>query len=235
MIPLRGFSLVELLVVIAIVAVLSSLVMATVAGARKASKRTVCANHLRQAALAMTQFASEHQGTVPLIYETCKQATYPIWNSSGHPRSWGLLFDYDYIDLPQQLYCPAVTTAVPYLLYNGVGNIWKAAGSYTRASYGIRPERLVATNATAATAMANLPLLKNYHTKALAADACSQSGQMLAMHVNGMNVVYGDGHVRWVDRKQLAPSWLAIPANASWSTSHDAAGTALWNSLDAAR
>jgi prepilin-type processing-associated H-X9-DG protein len=151
------------------------------------------------------------------------------------PRGWGLLYDNDYIDMPQPLYCPAVTSAVPFLLYNGTGNVWKAAGVYTRASYGVRPERLVATNDSAATAMTKMPLLKDYHAKALAADACSNSGQMVGMHGRGLNVVYGDGHVRWVDRSLLAASWLAIPANASWSTGYDNAGTALWNSFDAAR
>ncbi len=232
---LRAFSLIELLVVIAIVALLASMVMASVAATRKAAKRTVCSGNLRQTAMAMSQFATERQGMVPLVYETCKQATYPIWNTSALPRGWGLLFDYDYLDTPRALYCPSVSPDLPYLLYNGTGNVWKASGTYTRASYGVRPEQLVATNATAATVLASMPLLKNYHTRALAADACSQSGQIAGMHASGLNAAYGDGHVRWVDRALLAPSWRAIPANASWSNGYDAAGTALWNSLDAAR
>lgn len=224
----RGFSLIELLVVVAIIAVLAGMAMVGVSTVRALAKRSTCANNLRQTAMALTQFATDRDGMVPLLYDSVKQGNYVVWDLGLRPRGWGLLFEGDYLEVPQVLYCPAATR-VTNMRYNATGNIWRNNGTLTRASYSIRPELLVAANANAPTV---LPLLRRFHNDALAADGCSQGNQPMSMHVDGINVAYGDAHVRWQPLGALAPAWHAIPDNAAWSSSYDAAGTALWNGLD---
>lgn len=226
-----GFSLIELLIVVAIIALLAGLVLVGVGTVRAQAKRSSCASNLRQTTMAMTQYATDHDGMVPLLYDSVRQGSYLIWDLALRPRGWGLLFDGDLVDDPRQFYCPAATTATN-MRYNASGNTWRGVGSLTRSSYSIRPVQFVATGASAPT---NLPLLRDYQARALAADACSQGNQPLTMHVDGINTAYGDGHVRWQPILSLDASWRAIPLNASWSNTYDNAGLALWNGLDALR
>lgn len=224
----RGFSLIELLVVVAIIAVLAGMVLVGVSTIRALAKRSTCGNNLRQLAMALTQFATDRDGMVPLLYDSVKQGNYVVWDLGLRARGWGLLYDGDFLDVPQVVYCPAAKS-VTNMRYNATGNIWRNNGTLTRASYGIRPEQFVAINAVAP---ATLPLLRRFQNDAIAADGCSQGNQVMAMHVDGINVAYGDAHVRWQALSSLAPAWHAIPTNAAWSTTYDAAGTALWNGLD---
>lgn len=60
-----AFTLVELLVVIGILALLLSLLMPALAGAREAGRATMCASNLRQLAVAVVLYAGDHDGRCP--------------------------------------------------------------------------------------------------------------------------------------------------------------------------
>lgn len=60
----RGFTLIELLVSIAIIAILMSILMPSLSGARRAARGTICSNNLRQIALAINQYANSNADAI---------------------------------------------------------------------------------------------------------------------------------------------------------------------------
>jgi len=73
----RGFTLIELLVVIAVVALLISILLPALVGAREAGRSAACLSNLRQCAMICRQYADENKGKSPAIGQP--YAAFPNW------------------------------------------------------------------------------------------------------------------------------------------------------------
>ena len=94
----HAFTLVELLTVIAIIGILSSLLLASMVGAKERAKRTACRNNLRQLIIAVHLYADEHDHYLPSGVTDDKQEFPPLvptntWKAfvhyAGNPRVIG--------------------------------------------------------------------------------------------------------------------------------------------------
>lgn len=61
----RGFTLIELLVVIAIIAILAAILFPVFARAREKARQSSCASNMRQIAMALLMYRSDHDETQP--------------------------------------------------------------------------------------------------------------------------------------------------------------------------
>src|SRR5437762_11271414 len=77
----RAFTLVELLVVIGIIAVLISILLPTLAKARRSAYTLQCSSNMRQLSLAMLMYIQDNKGKFPA------SEFFPI--TGNYPYGWG--------------------------------------------------------------------------------------------------------------------------------------------------
>ncbi|MDD2706614.1 MAG: DUF1559 domain-containing protein [Verrucomicrobiae bacterium] len=94
-----GFTLVELLVAVSILMLLMGLLFGALKGVRERGRQIQCMNNLKQLSLAMTSYAEENDGFLPL-YRASSTSPYVRW------------FDamYKYYGMPKILKCPSDKT-----------------------------------------------------------------------------------------------------------------------------
>ena len=97
-----GFTLVELLVVIGIIAILTAILMPALGQAREQAKRIVCANDIRVFGQAVTLYANQNKGRVPMHHGGANW----LWDMSYDTRDWFT----DVAKIPKEMfYCPSYT------------------------------------------------------------------------------------------------------------------------------
>ena len=230
----RAFTLVELLVVIGIIAILIGLLLPTLARARESSRRAACLSNLRQVAMAMRFYAYDNRDQVPLGYRAGnKQFNSMVRGSNNRLVLFGWLYAGGYMKVPSVFFCPSDND--PRSMMNTEINPWPPApdgapGVMIYEGYGLRPQiEIPDDSAQLVTLGLSLPRLNRFRNKAVTADLTAVPARVDTRHVRGINVLYGDGSAKWVDRKAFHADLMQCTGiNAMWNARQDA----IWDSLD---
>jgi prepilin-type N-terminal cleavage/methylation domain-containing protein/prepilin-type processing-associated H-X9-DG protein len=238
----KGFTLIELLVVIAIIAILASILFPVFGRARENARRSSCQSNLKQIGLGFIQYTQDYDeklpppGTCPTPGGGCTNAdearSFGSWSQRMHP----------YIKSVQIYACPSNTAntrtrdaAIPALNYPAFPISYGANAHYLGTTELGQAENIVASPSQK---ILVTEMDDSASTVFGAGDWDKYGGGFpgrgFASHLQTMNCLFGDGHV-----KSLKPLSTITPFN-MWGAFTDTPGggdctAASWESRDGAQ
>ncbi|MFK7959685.1 MAG: type II secretion system protein [Phycisphaerales bacterium] len=210
--PRPGFSLIELIVVLAITATLAGLLFPVMARARERVNRVMSANNLRMLGLGFTQYDADTNGRLPeskLLAQGGSPAdltrlydsTFIVDQFGVQTTGWdglGLLFGLGYVSMPDVFYAPNHVGLAEFERYGD--SFWDPGAQKIYGSYHYGGDMDWETGARRTVNSANLVLASEGFR--------SLSG---LTHRDGLNLLHGDGSVRWFHLDTTFLAQLTLP------------------------
>ena len=213
----NGFTLIELLVVIAIIAILAAILFPVFARAREKARQTSCLSNAKQLGLAAQMYTEDYDGTFP------KARLYPAVDMGDlgyNYGDWYVLLQ-PYIKSGSVFQCPSLsengtsstaTVAALGIKYVHIGygwNIGTSDGSYLDAfgyyyGDGVPVRKLPEIDEPTNTILIGdiSPYSGNYKYLIYTGSETHTS----ALHNEGANYTYADGHAKWLNQSQVLGS-----------------------------
>ncbi len=207
----RGFTLIELLVVIAIIAILAAILFPVFARARENARRSSCQSNLKQLALGVMQYTQDYDEKFSYVEmqpgtDGMTTANFILWTDVIQP----------YVKSFQLIRClsstknnaPAEPVGRPAVLN---ANLSYGAASGGNALYAFTHElnngnpTAIAdfTNTTETLLMGDRNDIVGTYAYFLAPHDGSSAYAPGSLHLEGGNMAFVDGHVKWMKRERI--------------------------------
>ena len=227
-----AFTLIELLVVIAIIAILAAILFPTFARARENARRTSCLSNLKQISLAIIQYTQDYDEAYPLTsYSASTLAPNISWTLGAAP----------YMKSTQIFRCPSdntdvwknpvvptnpITSTTNYYTTSYLMNAYMAGTApYTKQSAIQSMSKVVLLTESSGVGRDHFhpfnwvsetpanPLYSGYMHSITFDESKNQTVEIaLTRHLDGFNVAYCDGHVKWTKWTMVWPPKAGEPA-----------------------
>ncbi len=202
----RAFTLIELLVVIAIIAILAAILFPVFAKAREKARQSSCSSNLKQIGTAWQQYVQDYDERYGQHYRGCAGTlTMPDGTSDAGNNPWANQI-YPYIKNAQVFKCPSSPEAFTFVGWTSYNYWWNYyGGALNNKALGTinYPSELV-LDGDSSSYIANPfsgvgadPSLKTNTGGDYVRDSVK------AWHNDGTNVVFADGHQKWLQYMEL--------------------------------
>jgi prepilin-type N-terminal cleavage/methylation domain-containing protein/prepilin-type processing-associated H-X9-DG protein len=218
-----GFTLIEVLVVIAIITLLAAILFPVFARARENARRASCMSNLKQIAMGVMQYTQDYdEGYPPTNYQSPTPPETGYWTNSGTGKGifWQQII-YPYVKNEQVYACPSVSR------YR-TGNGRLLSGHYGANRLIVTPDGTPPLKLSAIDSPASVYLIMDSGTYVVNwnsvtapsgsfnyvpgmgqfvahtfSNSDTQDDFMNGRHFQGVNMVYADGHLKWLRSEVL--------------------------------
>jgi prepilin-type N-terminal cleavage/methylation domain-containing protein/prepilin-type processing-associated H-X9-DG protein len=205
-----GFTLIELLVVIAIIAILTSILFPVFARARENARRTSCMSNLKQIGIGMMMYVQDYDGQYfgwSYGAPTSASCPAPSIGCSGYNSFWAPIgvsgvswFMEPYIKSRQVFFCPSLSRTQVGYGFNHVmrGGMAESAIQTPAHMLAFVDNQFNGYMAYSPESPGSTSLWNTVFCKVTNQSPCLPENQRYGRHLDGVNVAFVDGHVKWM-------------------------------------
>ncbi len=189
----KAFTLLEILVTISIISLLIGILLPSLRRVRQSAADLQCLSRVRSLYLAHVEYIHNYLYFPPLNNDEddgAWQYNYLIYDGRDYDQNFGALVNAGIIDDVTILFCPVQDD--PYHSLNTPLNSWPARDNLdVRAGYARRYH------------LSGMTLAQAGNSRAMLADIFHLTSVIETAHKRGVNVMYTDGHGRWVNAPKI--------------------------------